>query len=310
LTRAATRLRYESVDVFAPYAYHGSSLPVFTDATGLDGEQMLAIAQELRQFETIFLVPTAAANRFEARIFDLWEELPFAGHPLLGAAVAVHQGRGPAQAEGEWAFELEDRYVEVFTSRTEDGFVGSLDQGAASIIGQCARRGEVAMAFGLREDDLDPHLPLEVINTGLPYLIVPVRSDALRRARIDTDITDLLFTFGASFAVLLDEAALEVRHWNNDGRLEDVATGSAAGTIGAYRLRHCGATSGDTFILNQGRFTGRPSQMEVVAYGSADAIHSVRVGGRVSVVGWGMLEVLPQANGGPRGAARMARQLD
>ncbi|QQR34494.1 PhzF family phenazine biosynthesis protein [Devosia oryziradicis] len=295
MTASQTPLRYECLDVFAPHAYRGSSLPVFTNASNLDGEQMLAVAQELRQFETIFLVPSSAKNRFRARIFDLLEELPFAGHPLLGAAAALHHIAAPPKATCQWTFELANRCVDVSTYRTGHGFAATVDQGAASVVGECARRSELAAAFGLRESDLDPALPLEVISTGLAYLIVPVRSDALGRARIDADITELLTPLGANFAVLLDEEGREARHWNNDGRLEDVATGSAAGTIGAYRLRHCGSKSGETFILNQGRFVGRPSRMEVVAHGAADAIHSVQVGGPVSVVGWGMLEVLPQA---------------
>ena len=61
-----------------------------------------------------------------------------------------------------------------------------------------------------------------------------------------------------------------MRHWNNDGIIEDVATGSAAGTIGAYRLRHGLARGGDTFILNQGQFTGRPSELRVLPEGDAN----------------------------------------
>jgi PhzF family phenazine biosynthesis protein len=234
-----------------------------------------------------------------ARIFDMSAELPFAGHPLLGAAAALHHRAAPAQATCDWTFELDDRTLDVKTFQTVDGYMATLDQGGATVIGECAERSEVAAAFGLRESDLDPVLPLEVISTGLAYLIVPVLTHALARARIDADITDLLTPMGASFAVLLDEKGREIRHWNNDGRIEDVATGSAAGTIGAYRLRHCGAKSGETIILDQGRFAGRPSRLAVVAHGSADAIHSVQVGGPVSVVGWGMLEVLPQTRGDP-----------
>ena len=113
---------------------------------------------------------------------------------------------------------------------------------------------------------------MEVVSTGLRYLIVPVRPGALARARISRDITELLRGANAQFAVLLDESAVEVRHWNNDGIIEDVATGSAAGTIGAYRLRHGLARGGDTFILNQGQFTGRPSKLRVLPEGTRTAL--------------------------------------
>lgn len=92
-----TALDYLHVDVFAPHAYAGNSLPVFIDASDLDGRQMLTVTQELRHFEAIFLTPTDDAQRYRARIFDLFEELPFAGHPLIGAAAALHHGSGDSK---------------------------------------------------------------------------------------------------------------------------------------------------------------------------------------------------------------------
>lgn len=137
----------------------------------------------------------------------------------------------------------------VVTRRTDTGYFGLLEQGSAEFIGEIQDRDRISAAFGLAADDLDPALPLAVVTTGLRYLIVPVRPDVLPRATIAFDITALVRGVGAQFAVLLDEAALEMRHWNNDGLVEDVATGSAAGTIGAYRLRHCRAASGVAFTL-------------------------------------------------------------
>jgi PhzF family phenazine biosynthesis protein len=287
-----TALDYLHVDVFAPHAYMGNSLPVFNDASDLDGQQMLKITQELRHFEAIFLTSTNDAQRYRARIFDLFEELPFAGHPVIGAAAALHYNSGGGE-ERSWAFDLAEKAVTVVTRRTDTGYFGLLNQGSAEFLGEIQDRGRIAPAFSLADDDLDPALPLAVITTGLRYLIVPVRPDVLPRAAIASDITALVQDLGAQFAVLLDEAALELRHWNNDGLVEDVATGSAAGAIGAYRLRHCGAASGVTFTLNQGRFTGRPSQLIVEPNGTPAAVHSVKVGGDIAIVGHGCLEVRP-----------------
>ncbi len=104
----------------------------------------------------------------------------------------------------------------------------------------------------------------------------------------------------AQFAVLLDEVALEVRHWNNDGLMEDVATGSAAGTVGAYRLRYGLTRGGELFMLNQGRFTGRPSILRVQPEGTPEAVQMVKVGGDVVLLGRGVLEVLPMGALGER----------
>ena len=131
-------------------------------------------------------------------------------------------------------------------------------------------------------------MPLEVVSTGLRYLIVPVRVGALETAKIDRDLTAWLGAIGAQFAVLFDPSTPEIRHWNNDGILEDVATGSAAGTIGAYALRYGLARAGEEFILYQGRFTGRPSELRVTAHEG-----TVSVGGDVAFVGAGMLNAPP-----------------
>ena len=285
-------LDYLHADVFAPRPFAGNSLVVFPDAPHLSAPQMLAITQEFRHFEAIFLTATADARRCHARVFDMFEELPFAGHPIIGAAAALHHLSNNT-ADQLWTFDLAEKCVTVSTRQTANGYFGLLDQGAATFLGEVDLRGEIAQAFNWSRHDLDPHLPLAVISTGLRYLIVPVRRDMLSRARTAADITALVQGVGAQFAVLLDEAALEVRHWNNDGVAEDVATGSAAGTIGAYRLRYCGAKSGASFTLNQGRFAGRPSQLIVQPHGTPDTVHSVKVGGDVAIVGHGSLVALP-----------------
>ena len=192
-----------------------------------------------------------------------------------------------------WRFQLVAKTVEITTEVTDDGYSGWLNQGAPEFLGTFDDGDTIAHAFNLAPEDLMADLPMEVVSTGLRYLIVPVRPSALARARITQDITGLLHGANAQFAVLLDEAAVEVRHWNNDGIIEDVATGSAAGTIGAYRLRHAMAHGGQTFLLHQGQFTGRPSELRVRPEGSANQIRTVNVGGDVSVVGHGTIDALP-----------------
>jgi trans-2,3-dihydro-3-hydroxyanthranilate isomerase len=289
---AQSPVGYAHVDVFASQAYAGNSLAVFLDSRGLSGAQMLSITQELRHFEAIFLEAAPKPNRYRARIFDLFEELPFAGHPIIGAAAALHHICGASQDQ-LWTFDLAEKSVAVTTRRSGSGYFGLLDQGRAEFLRQCDNRRDVAAAFNLALEDLDGALPLAVVSTGLRYLIIPVRSEALALANVRADITALLQRAGAQFAVLFAEATLEMRHWNNDGIMEDVATGSAAGTIGAYRMRHCGAQSGIAFVIRQGRFVGRPSEISVQPFGNAHCITSVKVGGDVVIVGRGMLEILP-----------------
>jgi trans-2,3-dihydro-3-hydroxyanthranilate isomerase len=285
-------LAYSHVDVFSRTPFGGNSLPVFPDAPDLSAEQMLCVTQEMRHFEAIFLQSTDRPDTVRARIFDLFDELPFAGHPIIGAAAVLHQRSGAVGTQS-WRFQLPSKTVQITTEVTTGRYSGWLDQGTPEFLGSTDDRGQVAAAFNLATDDLAADLPMEVVSTGLRYLIVPVRPGALARARISHDITELLRGVGAQFAVLLDESAVEVRHWNNDGIIEDVATGSAAGTIGAYRLRHGLVRSGETFILHQGQFTGRPSNLRVLPEGSANCVDTVKVGGDVSFVGHGTIEAHP-----------------
>lgn len=288
-------LPYAHVDVFSPLPYGGNSLAVFPDARGLTKDQMLRITQELRHFETIFLEPAGIDGTVQACVFDLHEELPFAGHPIIGAAGVLHRASGSANSATH-RFILGERVVEVKTETSVNGassIRGTLDQGRPIFGAKVMDRLTFAEALSLEIDDLDQVLPLAVVSTGLRYLVVPVKAGALARARIVKDLGSILAPHGADYAVLFDEAACEVRHWENDGNLEDIATGSAAGCIGAYRLRYGRAIPNQSFTLAQGRFAGRPSVLEVTPYGASDNVECVEVGGDIAFVGSGTLDVLP-----------------
>jgi PhzF family phenazine biosynthesis protein len=293
-------LSYHHVDVFAPHPYTGNSLAVFTDAGALTTLQMDRITKELRHFESIFLEPAEGTHAFRARVFDLIDELDFAGHPVIGAACVLHAIYGTRDAE-RWTIHLKARSVTIATERKAPlRYTAVLDQGAAQFLGTPAPalRPEMAAWFSLDENALDPTLPVEVISTGLRYLILPVRRDVLARARIaPSDLESKLVSLGAQYAYLLDPDALEGRHWNNDGVVEDVATGSGAGCVAAFLRRHGRIADGVAATLRQGRFVGRPSEITIRAHGRETAVHSVEVGGEVSLVGGGRLDQLPEGLG-------------
>ncbi|MEY9911653.1 trans-2,3-dihydro-3-hydroxyanthranilate isomerase [Catenulispora sp. MAP12-49] len=312
---------YFHVDVFTSQPYSGNSLAVFADASGLTGDQMARITRELRHFESIFLVPdgdgadsdvdanaNANANadsdsdsdvhRRQARVFDLFEELDFAGHPVLGAACVLHELHGGGAPE-TWTIGLPARTVRITTERRASGHYSAvLDQGRAEFFSEPAIPAipaDAAAWFGLAEKDLDPGLPPQVVSTGLRYLILPVRSGVLEQARIVVpDLEQQLSAIGAQFAYLLDAAAMEGRHWNNDGVVEDVATGSAAGCVAAYLRRHDRLGDGETATLHQGRFLGRPSTITIRAHGGGTGVSSVEVGADVVLVGRGTLDRIPE----------------
>ena len=288
-------MEFQHVDVFASGPFTGNSLTVFlADGTVATG-QMLSITREFRHFESIFLWPTADDSRWRARVFDLADELDFAGHPVLGAAAALHEraGRGTPR---QWTIELPAKTVTVQTARDGSRFRATLDQGRP-VFGPSVTSAVAAPildGIGLSAADLMPGLEPAVVSTGLRYLVIPVSGPALARAAITAaDFASRLAAVGAQFAYLLDPDGLEGRHWTNDGRTEDIATGSAAGTVGAYLARAGRVALNQPFTLHQGRFTGRPSQIQVEPRGSAGDIARILVGGQVALVAEGRLRSLP-----------------
>jgi len=284
-------LPFSLVDVFAREPLSGNGLSVFLLDNDLPTLAMQRITQEMRQFETIFLRRMEGTARFHARIFTMEEELPFAGHPVIGAAALLHVEFFSAEPVAHIELVTALKSIPV-TSRREGGiYSAQMDQGVAVFGTPIPRAGIDAFlkALNLVSSDLAPDLPLQVVSTGLPYLIVPIRAN-LEGARIVVrDFEAMLAGVGAKFVYLLDVERREARNWDNDGRIEDIATGSAAGPAAAYLVRHNLARPGENILLSQGRFLNRPSEIHAMVRGSSEL--SVTVRGEVCFVGKGTLKV-------------------
>jgi PhzF family phenazine biosynthesis protein len=128
---------------------------------------------------------------------------------------------------------------------------------------------------------------MQVVSTGLPYLIVPLAS-GLDRARITVeDFEERLVSVGAKFVYVFDPGQREGRSWDNAGAVEDVATGSAAGPAAAWLAAQGLAAHDETIIINQGRFLGRPSMITV----TPDSQGDLWVGGPVAPVARGVVDL-------------------
>jgi trans-2,3-dihydro-3-hydroxyanthranilate isomerase len=285
---SSSGLAYYQVDVFTHEALAGNGLSVFLPESPLPARTMQRLAVEMRQFESVFLTPDGPGNRHEARIFTMEEELDFAGHPLLGAAGLLHHLHAAKQPGADWTLMLGTRAVALGTTRREGApatYDVRMNQGKATLKPPLGREGSQPFlaALNLDASQLDIRFPLQVVSTGLPYLLVPA-AGGLDRARIVHPAFEaLLATVGARFAYVLDVAAREGRTWDNAGLVEDIATGSAAGPVGAYLLQHGAASAGDVITLKQGRFVGRPSKITV----QANAAGEIMVSGGVVVLARG-----------------------
>lgn len=240
------------LDVFTSEPLTGNALAVVHDADDLDDATMLRIARETRQSETTFVqTATVDGADYRNRIFTPDGELPFAGHPSLGTAVAVAHRAGRSEA----------RYVQQTHAGCQPVEV-RLDgaQGHASMLQEPPVYGpevDVLAASGLAAGDLDPKRPAQVISTGVPHVIAPVTSPAVLAdvAPAPGPLRELLEPHDA---VALYLAAPDGDRWrarsflpSGGGVIEDPATGSAAGPLLAL-LR------AETLTVDQGVEMGRP----------------------------------------------------
>ncbi|WP_028582657.1 PhzF family phenazine biosynthesis protein [Desulfogranum japonicum] len=284
-------LKYRHVDVFSKSPLSGNGLTVFWEAENVSSHMMQLITQEMRQFESIFLTKAQASSAYRARIFTEEEELDFAGHPILGAAAVLHEQYGTHNKE-KWQFHLNTKDVEVCSEQLHDGYRATMNQGKPEFV-HCvtpASAQRFLKSLNLSVEDQAENFELEVISTGLPYLIVPV-SSGLEQSKIVTDeFESLLASIGAKFAYVLDVTQREGRTWDNSGRLEDIATGSAAGPVGAYLHKYNQLDTNEELLLKQGRFAGRPSQISIKVQASSEHIESIYVSGNVSMVSTGIFD--------------------
>jgi PhzF family phenazine biosynthesis protein len=287
-----TTLEYRQVDVFAETPLAGNGLAVFITAEPLGTQLMQALTRELRQFESIFLSPAPKPGAFSARVFTMEEELPFAGHPAIGAAAVLHERAGGADHQCQLQLPAADV---ALTSRRRGGhYEVSMNQGHVSFGDEIGAGHEAGWlgSFGLEPEHLDRRMPICIASTGLPYLVIPVTSEGLALARIvDVELERRLAAVGARFAYLFDLDAREGRTWDNAGLVEDIATGSAAGPVAGLLVRHGFASPGQPIALRQGRFVGRPSEMvAIVSQEPGTEAGDVILTGSVVTVGRGRFD--------------------
>jgi predicted PhzF superfamily epimerase YddE/YHI9 len=314
-------MRYYHVDVFSAQPFSGNGLIVFPDAGELSTAEMQVLTKEMRQFESIFL--TRIRGRVvRARVFTAEEELDFAGHPVLGAAAVLHDlaalhdltviqdlavlydlagigGReaGLADATGldgpvDWVFELNEKTVGVSTEKKAWGYDAVMNQGRAEFgrVLDAVESAEKLGLIGTSIDHLYPGLWPTVVSTGLPYLIVPLKDNPYR-ARIGAPgLEKKLHSFGAQFLGLLDIGSRIIRTGNNEGTVEDIATGSLAGPAAAFLVAGGFEKRGVVMEFRQGENLGRMSRLYAELGTGADGLPEVTVKGSVCRIASGNME--------------------
>lgn len=287
-------LEYETADVFTTTRFGGNPLAVVHGAEALDGARMQAIAREFNLSETVFVLPSGVADA-RLRIFTPGQEVPFAGHPNVGAAVLL--ARRMEGASGTLRLEQEAGIVTAWISRNAAGAptAAEIEAPLPLQLGANLDPAEVALCAGLAPGAIhtNGHPPIEAC-CGLPFAIAEVE-DVATLAAATPDIAGFRRHLARTGALLLHAplglGRRRVRMFSPlDGIGEDPATGSANCALAGLLLAVAGGS-----VLNleveQGVEMGRPSLLHLAARRDADGAIRVRVGGGVVPVARGTIWV-------------------
>lgn len=263
--------RFYQLDVFTTKRFAGNPLAVLTDGDGLSAARMQAIAREMNLSETVFIQrPTSNRALARLRIFTTTRELPLAGHPVIGTWFLLAElGVVPAQEGAVHVWQQTGAGILPVEITFHNGrpLRVTMTQKPARFRAARLPRATLGRALGLQPGDFVPDLPLEYVSTGIFNLMVPLRRRALLGG-IRMDMHALWKLIGAQ-GVLAYCFALGGRGkayargmipWE---LVEDPATGSAGGSLGAYLVRHGKLAAGARLEITQGVEMGRPSRIEV-----------------------------------------------
>lgn len=299
------RRSYAIYDVFTNQPLAGNPLAVVFDGEGLDTEAMQKIAAEFNLAETVFLLPPLVPrNRAKLRIFTPRHELPFAGHPTVGAIVALFESGGPAiggmmvleENIGPLRCEVVREEEAAFAEFTLPRLADRLDFEASD--------EQVAAALGVDVADIgfDEHR-VGLWSGGLPYLTVPLKSaDAVGRANLNErlwlDLTGPAEALsGAPYVYcresVFPDSAFHARMFAPHlGIPEDPATGSAVASLAGAIAAQDGAGDGThRYWIEQGVEMGRPSRIRLDIDITAGTLVGGRIGGHAVKVAEGILLV-------------------
>lgn len=291
-----------TLDVFTRTRFTGNPLALVFDAQGLDTTAMQTIAREFSHPETVFVLPPEnPANIARLRIFTPAAELPFAGHPTVGAAVGLARLAGGA---GRQSFILEEKIGPVScTAQAHDADSGQAEFRLPRLpqdVGQVPDVAAMAGALGLSDGDIGGDYPPARWSGGVAYTFVPVRSlAAVARARPDAAAFEKVFGIGgpAMVYVMCTQTADPDHHLHarmfapGNGIAEDPATGSAVAAFAGLYAAHRELSDGEhRLVIEQGYEMGRPSLMNLSLTIANGLLTAASIGGDAVVVTEGEIE--------------------
>jgi len=281
---------YYIVDVFTNKPFGGNQLAVFLDLEDkCSDEQMLAIAREINFSETTFIKGDLGENTFRVRIFTPEYEVPFAGHPVLGTAYVIHHYLSGSNTS-ELILDVPHGLIPISISKKENDMCYSMVQAQPEFY-KTYKPEDISSDLGISIDDLDTDIPIQEISTGLPYLIIPMKSlNAVQKLHLkDGDCLNFLKRHHlyksnsvsglttAFFFITSETVGVDTNYharmfcYENGHIVEDAATGSANGCALAYLLKY--RSSEIEAVVEQGFEMNRPSYIHINGSKEKDYYH-------------------------------------
>lgn len=291
------KLPYLILDVFTSSPLKGNALAVVPKADGLMDNEMQAIAREFNLSETVFICkPQNERNSAALRIFTPYQELPFAGHPTVGAAVALGLNSRASAIRMEEKVGLVTALFERLDRRSGEARF-TLPRLPARIADLSDRLG-IAQALGIDVEDIgcDVYRPC-VFSAGVTFHLVPVRNAAvLRSVQVNRTAWNDVFHHDHNSAYVF---TLTPEEKDNDiaARMfgmdigEDPGTGSAAAALIGLLAEHETGGGQSDFVLRQGHEMGRPCRIALQLRKDGDRLAHGAIGGQAVVVAEGVLDL-------------------
>ncbi len=291
---------YFLMDVFTDVPLAGNPLAIIPKADHLSDEYMQKIAGEFNLSETVFLLPPASpAHAASIRIFTPSMELPFAGHPTIGAAVHLGLRIRTTAIRLEGKIGLLTCVIERISKKL--GYSRFKLAQLPKETGPAPDRADIAETLGLDVaeigyEDLQPGR----FSAGLEFTIVPVRDEAaLARIKLERRGWGDVYgeVHGAVYAFLPNtepgKIDFEARMFEPGlGSGEDPGTGSAVAALIGYMAKNGEGFEGQrSFMVRQGMEMGRPSLIEMqMGFAGGELAHAA-IGGKAVLMGRGQLDL-------------------
>jgi len=302
------RLQFYQADVFTDEPFGGNPVAVFPDADGLTDVELQQIAREMNLSETVFVFPpTDQAAVVKMRIFTPTQEIPFAGHPVIGTFFVLGTLDRLALREPVTRV-LQECNLGLFPVdiHSHDGVIERVVMAQPNpefldVIEDPEALFAIARALGITKAAItESRFPVQVVSTGLPVIIVPIRTLTAVRSIVPdvAAIAELSQQYGANGMMVFSTMTVEQSSTVHTrmfapliGIVEDPATGSASGALGAYLVQHgvVDIRPETEITAEQGYEIDRPSRILIQVNSDDDAIQGVMVGGEAVMVVEGTL---------------------